>query len=95
MKDWFKRHLNYTYLLSWLLLYLPMFLVYFVLPLFHLESSTVQTIVKIVGSTYILLFLIPIHIWILREKGWGWYWVFIMDVAPLFFPNVKDKQRKS
>ena len=84
--NWFKRHLNWTSVLSFIVYYPICFLVGFILGIIIYTSDPYISEEAIEGISYLFTFiialawLVPIHGWILKQKKRRLWWLLILLV---------------
>ena len=84
--NWFQRHLNWTYVLGWLLMLVLLFILGFVLAVIdsNISEDALDTIGNLIGG----IFMLVVSGWVIIQKGRSLWWLLMAGwFSPLWLSN--------
>jgi len=88
--NWFERHLNWTYILGHVAYLLAMIVFWFLLALCGIDTDnfTMDAVGEVVAYLLYPIILVPLALWILRQKGQSLWWVLLFGwLSPIWLKN--------
>jgi len=88
--NWFQRHLNWTWVLSYLLMFVGAFMFGFLMGLAdpNVSEDAVGVVAQIFGS----IFMLVVSGWVIKQKGRSLWWLLLSGLfSPLWLSNKKTK----
>jgi len=88
--SWFERHLNWTWVLSYLLVLVGAFV--FGLLIFSADPNVSEDAVGDVAQIFGGIFMAIVSGWVIKQKGRSLWWILLSGVfSPLWLENRKKK----
>ena len=89
--NWFQRHLNWTWVLSYLLMLVGAFMFGFLMFLAdpNISEDAVGGVAEIFGS----IFMLVVSGWVIKQKGRSLWWLLLSGLfSPLWLSNKKTER---
>jgi len=88
--NWFQRHLNWTWVLSYLLMLVGAFV--FGLLMFSADPNVSEDAVGGAAQIFGGIFMLVVSGWVIKQKGSALWWILLSGVfSPLWLENRKMK----
>jgi len=84
--NWFKRHLNWTYVLGYIAVFVFCFIVGFVLAV--VDPYVSDEVLDVVGYSICIIVLFPLSVWTLKMKNRSQWWLLLAGwLSPLWLSS--------
>ena len=88
--NWFQRHLNWTWVLAYLLLIVGAFMFGALMGI--LDPNVSEDAVSVVAQIFGGIFILVVSGWVIRQKGRSLWWLLLSGVfSPLWLENRNPK----
>ena len=84
--NWFQRHLNWTYILGYVIVIVLSFIVGFILV--GIDPYVADESLDTVGYLMYFIIMLPMSIWVLKRKNRSLWWLLLANwLSPLWLGN--------